>query len=111
MKILLDNNVHVRLGKQIHGHEIWHARDKKWCHLSNGMLISAAEQEGFGVLITCDKNLIFQNHIESKSLSVVVLNSRYQNWGSMLSLVPHLTSILQHELEPGKVYIVNPGSH
>lgn len=41
--------------------------------MKNGELISAAESEGFEVLVTTDKNLRYQQNLAVRSLAIVVL--------------------------------------
>lgn len=44
-----------------------------WDQLSNGELISEAENEGFNLLITTDQNLRYQQNLDSRRLSILVL--------------------------------------
>jgi hypothetical protein len=43
--------------------------------LKNGELLSAAEREGFGVLVTTDSNLKHQQNLASRKIAVIVLTT------------------------------------
>ena len=45
--------------------------------LENGALLSAAEEAGFDLLITCDQNVPHQQNFTSRRLVVVVLSSNH----------------------------------
>jgi hypothetical protein len=70
-----------------------------WVSLSNGELLSEAEQE-FDVFITSDKNLSFQQSISSSSIQVVLLKAKTNTYEDLLPLVDQLTSIIKDH-EPG----------
>ena len=44
-----------------------------WHELENGDLLKAAEQGGFEVMVTGDKNLSYQQNLEGRKLALVVL--------------------------------------
>jgi hypothetical protein len=46
-----------------------------WDTLGNGTLIAAAEQAGFDVLITCDKNIRYQQNLKDRRIALVVLDT------------------------------------
>jgi hypothetical protein len=46
--------------------------------LSNGELLKVAQEAGFDVLLTTDKNLRYQQNLDGRKLAIVVLgNSRW----------------------------------
>jgi predicted nuclease of predicted toxin-antitoxin system len=61
MRILFDHGTPAPLIPFLAGHSITKAKDKGWDRLTNGELLQAAEQAGFDVLITTDKNLATQH--------------------------------------------------
>jgi hypothetical protein len=71
-RILLDHNVPAPLSRQLT--DAVHASDLGWETLSNGMLIAAAEAEGFSILVTGDKNLQFQQNLAARALAVIVIS-------------------------------------
>lgn len=73
MKILFDNNVPAPLRRHLMGHEVSTARQMGWAELGNGELLRAGEDVGFQVMVTGDKNLSYQQNLESRTLALVVL--------------------------------------
>jgi hypothetical protein len=74
-RILLDHNVPFPLTRHLPGHEVVHASTAGWSELSNGLLIAAAEADGFGLLITCDQNLEYQQNLTDRRLALIVLST------------------------------------
>jgi hypothetical protein len=46
-----------------------------WRELTNGDLLSAAEQAGFDVMLTADTNLRYQQNLSERRISIVVLST------------------------------------
>jgi hypothetical protein len=74
-RILLDQNVPHGVRTLLPGHETVTAVQLGWERLQNGELIASAEQAGFEVFITADKNLRYQQTLDVRRLAVVVLGS------------------------------------
>ena len=55
-----------------------HASKIGWNELSNGLLIAAAEADGFEVLITCDQNLEYEQNMSRRRLALIILSTN--NW-------------------------------
>ena len=51
MKVLLDENLDRRLRNHLGSHEVFTVSYKGWDGLKNGALLSAAEDQGFEVLV------------------------------------------------------------
>ncbi len=51
------------------------AMARGWDHLSNGELLKAAEEAGFDVLLTTDKNIRYQQNLKGHRLAIVVLGN------------------------------------
>ena len=49
------------------------ARARGWEELANGELIDAAEQAGFEVMVTTDKNIHYQQNLTARRIALVVL--------------------------------------
>jgi hypothetical protein len=60
MKILFDNGTPRPIARTLVGHEITFARRIGWHELENGELIRQAEQAGYDVLLSTDKNIRYQ---------------------------------------------------
>ena len=62
MLILFDNGTSPPLRYALKGHIVVEAIERGWERTSNGALIAAAENAGFDVLLTTDKNLWYQQN-------------------------------------------------
>ena len=56
-------------------HEVATAYALGWAKLKNGELLSAAEANGFDVLVTTDLNLKYQQNLKSRRISIIVLST------------------------------------
>jgi hypothetical protein len=55
------------------------AIDRGWDRLANGELLAVAEAEGFEVLLTTDKNILYQQNLRGRKIAFVVLgNSQWR---------------------------------
>lgn len=59
MNVLLDENLPRRLKFRLleAGYEVQTVRERNWQGLKDGALLRQAGEQGFGVLLTTDKNL------------------------------------------------------
>ena len=73
MLILLDNNAPRGLAGALAGHTIIVARERGWATLKNGDLLTAAEEAGFEVLVTSDRNIRYQQNLEGRKIAIVAL--------------------------------------
>ena len=101
MRVLLDACVPKGLRKSLSGHEVRTAPEMGWGDLDNGDLLDAMKGI-FDVLVTVDKRLPEQRHIEDRPLGVVVLRAKSNRLSDLLPLVPDLLAALS-TLEPGTV--------
>jgi len=107
MRVLLDNNVNQRLAPLLVGHEVIHVRDVSLDKHQNGELIAAAETLGFDALITCDKNMSYQQNLADRKIRILVLNSRRITLAHIAPLVPDVAEALNHSSE-GSFIIIEP---
>lgn len=75
MKILFDQGTPVPLRQGLPAHQTDTAYEQGWETLENGALLTAAEQEGYQVLVTTDQNLRYQQNLTTRSIAIVVLGS------------------------------------
>lgn len=75
MRILFDQNAPFKLARYLEGHEITRALDLGWDRLVNGELLTAAEEAGFDLLLTADKNLRYQQNLSGRKIALVVLGN------------------------------------
>jgi hypothetical protein len=60
MLILFDHGTPRGLARELPGHDVKAAKEMGWDQLSNGDLLSAAEQAGFELLLTTDQRIRYQ---------------------------------------------------
>ena len=63
MRILLDECLPARLGRELVGHEAATAPKMGWAGLKNGALLGQAVAAGFEVFVAVDKNLPTQQRL------------------------------------------------
>jgi hypothetical protein len=75
MRILFDKSAPYGLVRHLEGHDVVTAEDRGWDRMENGELLTAAEQAGFDVFLTADKNLRYQQNFSSRKIAIVVLGN------------------------------------
>ena len=73
MRILFDQGVPRGLAASLGSHDVTEARKLKWERISNGVLLKLAEEAGFDLLLTTDKNVRYQQNLADRKISIVVL--------------------------------------
>lgn len=89
MKVFLDECVDWRLARDIVGHDVKTARQMGWTTIKNGTLLTFAS-EYFDVFVTVDRNLSFQQNLDSFPIAVVVLQAKTNRLADLRPLVPNL---------------------
>jgi hypothetical protein len=78
MRILFDNGTPKPIARSLTGHEVTYARGIGWHELENGELIRQAEEAGYEVLLSTDKNIRYQQNLSGRRIALVVLGN--QQW-------------------------------
>ena len=65
MRVLFDKSAPYGLARHLEGHIVSQTHELGWDRLSNGDLLTAAEQAGFDAFLTADKNLRYQQNLYS----------------------------------------------
>ena len=78
MKILFDNGTPNPIARSLVGHQVAFARQIGWHELKNGELLQQAEEAGYELLLTSDKNLRYQQNLSGRRIAVLVLGN--QQW-------------------------------
>lgn len=98
MRILFDNGTPRGLARYFIGHTVEEARTQGWEALANGDLIEAAEQAGFDLMVTNDKNIRYQQNLKGRKLALVVLE--HSQW-PMVKLVADRIVAAVESAKPG----------
>jgi hypothetical protein len=92
-RVLLDEGVPKTLARALREVGVdATAFPNEWKQLSNGDLLDEIERRGYRVLITNDKRMSYQQNIEHRTLSVLVLPTNRRL--DVLPLVPQIASAL-----------------
>ena len=100
MRVLLDESVPRKLARELVGYDVRTVTQLGWSGTKNGMLLRRAADEGFGVLITVDRNLEFQQNLSKLSLGILVLIAQSNRLHDLKPLVPRVLQELE-QLVPG----------
>jgi hypothetical protein len=104
MRILLDECIDWRLGREIPGHSVQGVTRVGWAGIKNGELLTLA-QSRFDVFVTVDKNLPSQHDLARFAIAVVVLRAPTNRLRDLIPLVPALLAALP-EARPGTAVLV-----
>jgi hypothetical protein len=107
MRILIDESLPKRLAAEFEGLNVSTVRREGWNGLRNGVLLRAAVEAGFDVVITADRALRYQKNLEAIGISVLVLSRVRNRFREVRMLVPQIRSILPL-LRPGDAYEIGP---
>jgi Domain of unknown function (DUF5615) len=75
MRILFDHNTPRGIARHLVGHNVTEAKERGWERLANGDLLAAAEEAGFDMLLTADKNMSYQQNLSGRKIALVVLGN------------------------------------
>jgi hypothetical protein len=75
MLILFDHGTPAPLLSFLIGHTVTKTKDLGWDRLSNGELLKAAEEAGYQILVTTDKNIRYQQNLIGRRIALVVLGN------------------------------------
>lgn len=76
MRVLFDQGTPVPISRYLEGHAVGISADLGWDRLRNGDLLAVAEQAGYDVLLTTDKNLRYQQNLKERKIAIVVNRAR-----------------------------------
>ena len=105
MKILLDKCITKRLKPYLKEFDVFTVSEMKWNGIKNGKLMSLCIENNFDLLLTIDKNLLFQQNLNKYKLSIVVLNSLTSKIEELILFMPSFKSQMD-AFEKNKAYII-----
>ena len=102
MKILLDENLPVKFRNLIAGeHQIFTVFEMGWSGVKNGELLTLLEQEEFNLFITADKNLQFQQNLNSVNVPVFILNALNNRYDTLSKFKEKVNNLIESEPRKG----------
>ena len=72
MVILFDQATPVPIRSYLGAHTVRTAAQQGWDKLKNGDLLAVAEEAGFDILLTTDKNIRYQQNLSGRKIAIVV---------------------------------------
>src|SRR5882724_12058213 len=87
MRILFDQATPVPIRPYLEGHTVRTAAQQGWDKLRNGDLLTAAEEAGFDLFLTTDKNMRYQQNFAGRKIAIVVLG--------LQQLRPHIQRVVE----------------
>ena len=75
MLVLFDQGTPVPIRRFLKEHKVQTAAQRGWEELKNGELLEAAEEAGFEVFLTPDKNIHYQQNLAIRTIAIVVLSN------------------------------------
>ena len=106
MKVLLDEDIPVRLRLYFRAAEVETVEYRAWKGLKNGALLRVA-QEHFDVLVTMDNNLPDQQPLRQFDIGVAILRAPGKTLEDLAALVPKLERLIT-EIRPGDAVRIHP---
>ena len=93
MKILIDENLPRKLAAHLEGHECRTVVECGWSGKKNGELLALADPL-FDVLLTLDKNLPYQQNLDSVRITLLILHAYSNRIPDLLPLLPECLAAL-----------------
>jgi predicted nuclease of predicted toxin-antitoxin system len=106
MKILLDECVTKHLKKHLSEFEVFTVRELGLSGIKNGKLMAYCSENGFDILLTIDKNLMFQQNLDKYLVTVVVLNCLTSKIEEIVTFLPSF-KLQVDKLQKHKAYIID----
>lgn len=105
MKILLDECITKRLKTYLKEYETFTVHQLNLNGIKNGVLLKYCADNNFDVLLTIDKNLMFQQNLDRYSVTIVVLNSTTSKVEELITFLSSLKTQL-NTLEKHRAYLI-----
>jgi predicted nuclease of predicted toxin-antitoxin system len=105
MKLLLDECVTKRLKSQLWDFEVYTVSELGWNGVKNGKLMTLCVENNFDILLTIDKNMIYQQNIEKYPIAIAVIDSFTSKFEELILFIPFLIKQMLY-LEKHKAYII-----
>lgn len=106
MKILFDENFPKLIKNELKDFTVFTTGEMGWNGIKNGKLLKLMFENEFDCLLTLDKNLMYQQNLQSLPVKILVINTFDTTYKNLLKLVPKIISTLNN-LTTDKIYIIS----
>ena len=107
MRILIDESLPIDLVDELTGHEVSTVRQRRWRGLRNGVLLRAAVDAGFKVILSADQSLPYQQNLGRIGIAAVIVAGVQNRIADVRPLIPQILAAL-NVVEVGKAIEVRP---
>lgn len=104
MKVLLDECVTRHLKRDFPGHEVSTVEEAGFKGLKNGQLLQSVSGK-YDVLVTVDRNLIYQQNLKLFSLAIIVLAAKRNTYAAFQPLMQQVLTALD-KINAGDVVVI-----
>jgi predicted nuclease of predicted toxin-antitoxin system len=96
LRVLLDENLPTKLKYRLTDEKfgVLTVRDQNWLGKKNGELLKLMQESDFDVLLSSDKNLIYQQNTHKYSIIVLRINVFSNRYEDLLEIVPQIKTAL-----------------
>jgi hypothetical protein len=105
MKVLLDEQINLKLLPLIIKSDVYSVHDFGWAGLKNGELREAINENGFDILISADKNMPFEQNLNKMSFKLLILDTPSLSWRFQALFANKINALLEMEI-PSNVKLI-----
>jgi predicted nuclease of predicted toxin-antitoxin system len=106
MKILLDECVTKKLKNHLTEFEVFTVSEMGWSGVKNGKLMTLCVENNFDVLLTIDKNLMFQQNLDRYNVTIAVFNCKTSKIEDILNFLESFKKQL-FDFKKNKAYLID----
>jgi len=105
MRLLLDENVPWKIRQDLVGHTVYTVRELRLNGREDEEVLKLLLDFNLDALITCDKNLRFQQNLIRYPTPVIVLDTYTNAYVILKEVIPKLLTLLQQPLPHGATVV------
>ncbi len=105
--VLFDQNVPRPLRRFLKACDVKVADEMGWSRTKNGLLLDAAEQAGFEVLLSGDQTLKYEQNMSGRKIGIVSMSDNH--WPIVKGYAPAIAEAIG-QVKPGEVRAVYCGT-
>lgn len=106
MKILIDESLPLAFAAELRDHDVSTVRAQRWLGLRNGVLLRAAVDAGFDVVVTADRSMRHQQNLEVIGIAVVLITRVRNRIADLRPLVPRVLAAVDAS-KKGEIVVVS----
>ena len=106
MKILLDECVTKKLKNHLIEFEVFTVFEMGWSGVKNGKLMTLCVENDFDILLTIDKNLMFQQNLDKHNVTIAVINCKTSKIDDIITFLDSFKKQLI-DFKKNKAYLID----